>query len=219
LSTIPDNFGEFPAADRKKVSKAGFAPDRDLPPELKVALGQKLTVGAIEVEPVKVEARPLLVNLVSDRGIAETARPTASPAVVLTLRIRNTSNDLSLYPMDPAFNRKFQRDRPQPWTGVVVGSQKFWGGAFDWPFRTGLRRQYDTAQEADATPLKPMETREYVVFTDTVSAVVKTIREARDPMLWRVQVRRGMVDYLGKEVPVSAIIGVEFRASDVKNPE
>jgi hypothetical protein len=49
--------------------------------------------------------------------------------------------------------------------------------------------------------------------------VVKTIRGARDPMLWRVQVRRGTVEYRGKDVPVTAIIGVEFRASDVKNPE
>ncbi len=217
LSTIPDTFGEFPAADRKKLSKAPFPVDQNLPPELKVMLGQKLPIGAVEVEPVKVEIRPLVMvgDLVRD-GQKETLPPSRTPAVVLTLRIRNTSDDLTLHPMDPAFYRKPRANEPQPWTGLLVGKQMFWGGAIEWPFRSGVKRQYDAAQEADEFPLKPKESREYVVFTDTNPAIIKAVQNSPGMMLWRIQVRRGFVEYREKEVPVTAILGVEFRAADVK---
>ena len=43
--------------------------------------------------------------------------------------------------------------------------------------------------------------------------------DPRVTLLWRVQVRRGRIDFDGKDVPVTAIIGVEFRAADVKEAE
>ena len=45
------------------------------------------------------------------------------------------------------------------------------------------------------------------------------VRKTTEPLLWRVQVRRGLVAFKGKDVPVTAIVGVEFKASDVKNLE
>jgi hypothetical protein len=35
-------------------------------------------------------------------------------------------------------------------------------------------------------------------------------------MLWRVQVRTGRTNFEGKDLPVTAIIGVDFQPSDVK---
>jgi hypothetical protein len=35
-------------------------------------------------------------------------------------------------------------------------------------------------------------------------------------MLWRLQVRRGLVSVGAKEIPATAVIGVEFGANDVK---
>lgn len=216
LSTIPDDRGEFPPAEKRKTTKRySFPVDGELPPELKVALGQKLQIGALEVEPVKVEARPLSLVGESTRGQTEKLRPTRNQALVLSVRIRNTSDDIALHPMDPAFNRKV-KGSDTPATGLVVGKQTFWGGAIEWPFRQGVQRFYEQAQEADATPLKPQESREYVVFTDVVPNVIKAAKQATDPMLWRVQIRRGLIEYEGKEVPVTAIIGVEFKQDDVK---
>ena len=218
LSVIPDSFGEFPPAARKKVSTYTFPVDQKLPPELTVALGNKLTVGALEIEPVRVEARPLDMVATFEKGEAtEDLKPTRNAALVLHLKITNTSADVTLYPMDPAFTRKAKPgDRPA--TGLVVGNQTFWGGAIAWPVpNAGVKRVYDKAQEADATPLKPGETREYVVFTAADPLVVRAVRAATDPLVWRVQVRRGLIDYCGGEVPVTAVIGVEFEPGDVKD--
>jgi hypothetical protein len=45
------------------------------------------------------------------------------------------------------------------------------------------------------------------------------VKESSDTLLWRVQVRRGLIEFKGKDVPVTAIIGVEFKSSDVKGPD
>jgi hypothetical protein len=213
LSTVPDNFGEFPPAERRKTGQARFPLDGDLPPELRVPVGGKLAVGAVEIEPLAVEARTLEVMVDTTAGRPGKERTSRPPALVLRMRIRNTSPDLVLYPMDPAFTRK-AKPGDQPGTGLVVGDQAFWGGPFDWP-PARVKRVYEQAQEADATPLGPGEAREYVVFTDTDPKILDAVRGAADPLLWRVQVRRGRVEYRGSEVPVTAIVGVEFRPSDV----
>ena len=137
---------------------------------------------------------------------------------MLRLKIRNTSDDLLIHPLDPAFNRRVTGTE-RVGTGLVVGKQTIWGGAIAWPFDARLTRRYEAAQEADATPLKPGETREYVVFTDAKQGVVKAVKEAKDALLWRVQVRRGRIVFDGKDVPVTAIVGVEFKSSDVKEPD
>ena len=215
LSTIPDNVGEFPAADRKKLGQNAPKFDDKLPPELTVALGRTLDIGALQVEPLGVEIRPLTV-VREAKGSNEKREVSAPPGVVLRLKIRNTSDDLTVHPLDPAFNRT-ARGTDQPATGLEVGGKTFWGGPIAWPFPSNVAREYEAAQEADAAPLKPHEAREYVVLSDTKPAVVKGVRGAKDPILWRVQVRRGLVEYRGREVPVTAVIGIEFTAADVKD--
>lgn len=217
LSAIPDNFGEFPASERRKQGQLKNLPDAPLPPELRVALGKKLEVGPLEIVPTQVEVRRLEVVTVANSGRSH--RTTRSQAVVLTLRIRNASSDVVLHPMDPAFARKFagMTDEPKPGTTLEVGEKKYRGGAFSWP-RTSESspREFELAQQDDGTPLLPGQTRDYVVFTDMDARIVKAVTTASEPMLWRVQVRRGFVELRGKEVPVTAIFGVEFRSSDVQ---
>jgi hypothetical protein len=215
LSTLPDNFGEFPPAERKKVGRVPVPLDAELPAGLRTGLGRTIEVGQVEVEPLGVEVRPLKIITVGKGGAEQLDREPPGRAVVLRLRVRNTSDNLTLYPMDPAFTRK-AAGSDRPGTGLVVGPQTFWGGAIPWPFPPRVRREYEAAQERDAVPLRPGEAREYVVFTDASPRVVKAIREAAGPLLWRVQLRRGLVPYNGRQVPVTAVIGVEFRPSDVK---
>src|SRR5205814_3626291 len=57
LSTIPDTFGEFDPASRKKVTQYKFPVDGELPPQLKAGLGGKIELGQLTIEPVRVEAR------------------------------------------------------------------------------------------------------------------------------------------------------------------
>lgn len=215
LSAIPDTFGEFNPAERKKSGKLTVPLDGTLPPELKVALGGKLAVGQIEIEPVAVEERGL--RIVTEGKNAEDKRttPETAPALVLHLKVRNTSEDLLIHPLDPAFNRRVV-DNDRVGTGLVAGRQTFWGGPIKWPFTGRVGRSYEAAQEADATPLQPGESREYVVCTEPNARIVKAVREANDSLLWRVQVRRGRIEFRGRDVPVTAIIGVEFKPTDVK---
>lgn len=215
LSAIPDSFGEFNPAERKKSGKLAVPPDAALPPELRVALGEKLAVGQIEVEPVAVEERGLRIVTEGKNRADKPVTSETAPAFVLHLKVKNTSDDLLIHPIDPAFNRKVIGNDVVG-TGLVVGKQTFWGGPIEWPFRGRIGRKYEAAQEADATPLQPGESREYVICTEPNSRIVKAVREAKDSVLWRVQVRRGRIDFRGRDIPVTAIIGVEFKPTDVK---
>lgn len=217
LSTVPDNFGEFPPAERKKTGKLTIPVDGELPADQRVALGAKLPIGQLEIEPLGVDQR--LLKIVTEGKTAKDVQPGSTPALVLRMKIKNTSDDLLIHPLDPAFNRRLVgSDRIA--TGLVIGKQPpIWGGAITWPFPPRAIRVYEEAQVADASPLKPGETREYVVFTDASNRVVKAVREAKETILWRVQVRHGRIDFDGKNVPVTAIIGVEFKPSDVKEPD
>ncbi len=216
LSTIPDNFGEFPAPDRKKVSQLKFPVDGELPENLKAGLGGKIEVGQLEIEPVKVGTRRL--NMVAKGKAEERTTTSRDDALVLILKVKNTSPDIAIFPMDPAFTRRSIGD-DKPATRLVVGKQTFAGGANTWPFRSGVVREYEKDQENDAVPLKPGETREYVVCSPADRNVAAVVRNAKDTVQWRVQVRRGLIEFKGKDVPVTAIIGVEFKASDVKELE
>ncbi|HUR54810.1 MAG TPA: hypothetical protein VMZ71_11810 [Gemmataceae bacterium] len=214
LSTIPDTFGEFDPAQRKKVSKLSFPVDGELPPEQRVALGKKLEIGQLVIEPLRVTSRPLRLIGEFATGGAPGELKTA-PALVLTMRVRNTSDDVAIFPLDPAFNRKNVVNYPLPISGLVVGAKTFWGGEIEWPFAQRLKRMYEGNQADDAKPLKPKESREYVVFTAADGKAPAALRDHTGTATWRVQVRRGLVSFRGKDVPVTAIVGVEFQKSDV----
>ena len=215
LSNLPDNFGEFSPAERKKSGRLSFPLDGELPADQKVALGGKLEIGQLEITPVGVEERKLKFISEGKSG-AKSSETSYANALVLKMKVTNTSDDLLIHPLDPAFNRQVTGS-DKVGTTLMVGKVSYPGGAISWPFRENLTRRYEEAQAADATPLKPRESREYVVFTDAKSAVTKAAKDARDSLLWRVQVRRGRIDHDGKDIPVTAIIGVEFRSSDVKS--
>lgn len=214
LSTVPDNFGEFDPATRKKVTQYKFPVDGPLPAAQRAKLGEKIAIDDVEIEPRKIEKRRLELRTEGTSGevLKEWSR---GPALVLTLLIKNTSPDLSLYPMDPAFTRRASGS-DQPITRLVVNRKTvFAGGAIPWPFGDKVKRRLDVQQENDYVPLRPGEAREYVVFTDARPDIVNAVEGAKGEMEWRVQVRRGPVEYRGKEVPVTAVVGVEFTAADV----
>jgi hypothetical protein len=214
LSTIPDTFGEFDPPSRKKVSQYRFPVDGELPAQLKTGLGGKIEVGQLVIEPVQVAARPLRVITEAAAGKQEAELPRA---LVLRLRVTNTSPELAIFPMDPAFSRKATRDDRHPATRLVVGRRTFYGGAIEWPVSPGVSRKYDQQQADDATPLGPGQSREYVVFTDVDQGILDSVRIAREPLLWRVQVRRGLIEFRQREVPVTAIVGVEFSREQIEN--
>ena len=216
LSTIPDNFGEYDPASRKRVGQSRLPLDGPLPANLKAGIGQKIVVGQLEIEPVGVEKRQLRIIKEGKAASDLQRRVTQHNALVLHLRVKNISGDIPIFPLDPAFTRAAKAD-DKPATRLLVGKQVLYGGAISWPFPDKVKREYEEAQARDSEPLKPGESRDYVVFTNEDSSLASAIRKMTDPLLWRVQIRRGSIEYKGKDVPVTAIIGVEFQPSEVKN--
>jgi hypothetical protein len=217
LEAIPDNFGEFNPAQRKAaVVPYRFNVDGDLPPNQRAALGGTASVGKLEVKPTKIERRKLRIET-EFNGKAKSELWTPREALVLTLEIKNTS-DLTFHPIDPAFTRRANEGkRDFPITRVVVDKKQFFaGGYLDWPpDYNKFKRKFETQQINDNVPLGPGQSREYVVFTDPDNTkVIGAVRGAKE-VQWRVEVRRAPYDLYGREIPVTAIVGVDFRGTDV----
>jgi hypothetical protein len=216
LSTVPDNFGEFDPAVRKKVSLYKFPVDGELPAEQRAALGQKISVGGIEVQPLQVEKRPL--RILTEATTGGQREDFVGTAFVLKLAITNNT-DMNVFPMDPAFTRKSVGD-DRPITRLVVNKARVYaGGSISWPLGGTVKKKYEQQQLNDYVALRPKESREYVVFTEPKAEIINAVENAREPLQWRVQVRRAPIRFRGKELPVTAVIGVDFKASEIKTLE
>jgi len=227
LSTIPDVIGEHPPAERKKVGKLTMPLDGPLPDNLKVGLNKTVRIGQLEVTPLGVEQKLIRVfQRIGSGGNYAPIQLGSTPTLVLRLRLKNTSNDIVFYPTDPAFNRRMNRDpklkEPPPATGLVFGAKRFWGGPTKWPFAnpgstSDVTGEYVEGQENDSKPLAPGENRDVLIVADKADPqMMKTFKSFSGPILWRVQLRRGLENIDGKDVPLTAIVGVEFEPRDVQ---
>jgi hypothetical protein len=224
LLHIPDVFGDHPPAERTRVtdlrvslSKMGWD-GITIPPELQVQLGGKLAVGDLLVEPLSVEEKRL--NRITE-FVSKTASPVSAPlpvsCLVLTLRLTNTSNDITFYPTDRAYNRMATPNTPQPLTGVIVNDRlRFMGGPVAWPYAVGVRRSYLEGQEADAEPLRPGQTRRTLIVSDDDQALLDAIANATSSITWQIHLRRGMTQVRGRNISVGALIGVVFDPKTVQ---
>jgi hypothetical protein len=184
LETLPD-------PDAPKNGARRIRTDLALPRKLRVALGESLRVGDVQVMPKQV------VRLPGDR-------------LALTLTIANLSDDVEFNPVSPTFTR-YVRNVPKalkPYTYLEAGEgeeRKFVYGGVWRPARAG--------------PLSPGKDMSATLTTDVRdAAAVRELLQFGGPLLWRVQVRRGLVEYKGKEVSATAVVGVEFQAADVRRP-
>lgn len=215
FSTIPDFFGQYHSADRKKVSAIPIDRNLRFPDNLKVKLGNTLIVGDLEIEPLSIEERKTQWIVRPDHS-----RNREIECLVLTVRVKNRSKT-PFYPFDPAFNRFAKSDEPEPLTAIVLGSERFPGGPIPWPFARG-QLEYITGQEADEQPLGPGQERTTTIPAidgDAGKRLLERLRAAKSPALWQIHVRRGMIPYGGQTLPVSAIVGVEFEASQITKAE
>jgi len=212
--------GENPPAKRGTSSVLeGVSPETNLPPRLQVALGQSLTIGDLQVQPLKVERRKLII-------FSENRRPEATAdALVLTLRFRNISEDVFFTPTDPVFDRQWKEEygSSRPYNLLEIGGKKFFGGPVQWRPRTnpGARRGDDPrecvkGQENDNQVLKPGTDRTSIFCTDPGNReILQTLQASQSPLVWRVHLRRGLVDVGDREVSATAVVGVVFDKKDV----
>jgi hypothetical protein len=194
-----------------------------LPESRRVGLGQTLRVGALEVTPLRVERRRVRV---CREGVAP--RECRADSLVLHLRFRNASADQAFAPLDNYFDRWWSGGGATPLTRLEAGRDRLCGGPARWapPDPGGRRRDtpqwVEGRQPADPDGLAPGATADGFVCTDgNDTAAVRLLfgehaagRRVADPspgpFLWRVQLRRGLVAWRGRERSATTVIGVEF---------
>ena len=137
---------------------------------------------------------------------------------MLNLRLKNLSDKYAFHPLDPYFERRWVNDESKasmPFTYLTVGKQRFVGG----PIRAEEREERrETIKGQKLEPeLAPGEILETFICTSPDDPVKKVVENATQPMLWRVQVRRGLVATPNRgELPASAVIGVEFTREQIQ---
>jgi hypothetical protein len=225
LEVLPDIEGDKPGAARKEAGTQfqRVVPDAPLPARMHVKLGQPIRIGDVEVLPQKIEARKIVF------GYEDThlnPNPSQQEALVLTLTLRNVSRDIYFAPADAAFYRRWKEGaKTKPYTFLEVGPARFYGGAVDRPTR-GRRDEfgpgpgpgeYVEGQENYDRVLDPGKEMTTSVCTDPENTrVLDAVHKYKGTMLWRVEVRRGLVQVGKREVPACAVVGVEFNRDDVQ---
>jgi hypothetical protein len=110
LSPTPEAFDDrrlaapdlAPAADPLDLATAR-EPSLPLPPENLTSLGVPVRLGSVELTPLGVERRVLDLFRAVDPG---DSRQTRVPVLVLRVRMRNISSDLTFAPLEPASVRE-----------------------------------------------------------------------------------------------------------------
>jgi phage FluMu protein Com len=205
---LPDE-GEHPGIRHSKQSW-GTYPDNlytdRLPRSLRVALGKTLTIGDLEVQPERVEWGKVRIHL--GTKLEDVPKPT----LILHLKLRNASNEVSFYPLDTYFNREWKPgDGPKPLTMVEAGQNRFYGG----PAHFGAREPEAIEGSNFDKELAPGESGQFLVCTNSFDDAAQKLSKHTGPLLWRVQLRRGLVRYRDKDYSATAVIGVEFSDKDV----
>jgi hypothetical protein len=189
-----------------------------------------LTIGDLEVTPLRVEKRRIVFRYEG----RDQVEPASEDCLALVLRFRNKSTDVYFRPLDRFFARCWKPNKAgsevSPFTVLVLGRHmkgtvKFYGGPVSWKGSAGRGERFREpvekveGQNFDQV-LKPGEEMTTFVCTDPEDHVLGALENYRGPLLWRVQVRRGLVKWhtargIEREDSATAVIGVEFDSSDV----
>jgi hypothetical protein len=218
LEMFPDLEGENPGVKpgKKKITVKyhDHLQEKDLPPQLRTTFGKPIQIGELEVEPISVELRRIVfVNPGHD------PEPSEKPTLVLNLRLTNRSKNQTFHPLDPFFERRWVAKKGEgkdgmPFTYLTVGKEHFYGGPL---LEEDRRERHETikGQKLEHV-LEPGESFDTFVCTSPDDAVQEAVEQSRGPMLWRVQVRRGLVKTPHRgELSASAVVGVEFTRDQV----
>jgi hypothetical protein len=215
LEAIPDQ-GENKGASRSKSSSMKWPdPAQPLPDRLKVELGQPFRIGDLEVIPEKVERRQIQYETTAKNVPKDS---TQFDVLALVLRLKNISKDVVFKPMDPYFTRQWKPKNGglMPYTYLSLGEQTAYGGPLS------LQEMHDhhlaVVDQNLNQELRPGEEMTTFICTDPEDPVRRILdqRKDKEPLLWRVQVRRGLVQVHDREVPATAVIGVQFTQENIQ---
>ncbi len=126
--------------------------------------------------------------------------------------------------MDPSFDYLWKEEKSHPISRLPYTHLEFNGKRFCGPFQykasSGRTQsagsdEFVEGQEENTRVLQPGEEMRTTVVIDDKDQVPAALRNYRGKLLWRVQVRRGLVNYKDKDYSVTAVIGVQFDKDDI----
>jgi hypothetical protein len=133
------------------------------------------------------------------------------------LLFRNASSDSVFSPTDPYFDRLWRSSATigKPYTFLEIDQQRFFGGAVAWqPGQSAEERE--TIDGQNYKLLRPGEELTTMVCTDPEARIEQSLSRCDGPLLWRIQVRRGLVTVAEREISATAVVGVLFAVADVQ---
>ena len=217
LEALPDLEGDNTGA-RKLAIRDRVNPTMDLPDKLKVALGNTIRIGDLEVTPTRVEQKNIRY-LYPNPNTAP--NDSSKPSLVLHLQLKNVSDNVAFKPTDPVFLKEWQERQVsgRPYTFLDMGNRRFSGGPIRWQGDRPPRKRADWSIDGHNPDreLKPGDTMTTIVCTHPDQNAPSYLGSHQGKLLWRVQLRRGLVQLRNREVSATAVIGVEFSKADIKS--
>ena len=188
----------LPDSSQKGQPRLQVKHDYQLDSDMKTTLGQPIRVGAIEVTPMHVKHN-------------------AENDLILVFKAKNVSNNLVFAPLDQDYLKfsKKSLDSGRPYTFLERISKeklnRIYGGDVDF-FRgaPGREQRFDGEIGPGEEAVVHITSNE-----DYRKREVPNFVKAPERLVWRVQVRRGLVRMDGKDVPATTVIGVEFTAREI----
>lgn len=189
---IYDPLERLPDPKPDPKQKDGGAPERvkhnsKLPDHLKTVLNKPIEIGDIEVTPIKVQFQ--------------------NNDLMLRLKVRNLSREYRFIPLPDFFVNMNYHKANKPYTYLDPGVEKLccYGGYVEFKGKDpqGYLRPGEEMITDLTTDLKDRD--------KTVEMV-----KSNQPLVWRVQVRRGMVKTSQGMQSATAVIGVEFTSAAIE---
>ncbi|MFO0865472.1 MAG: hypothetical protein U0744_12615 [Gemmataceae bacterium] len=180
-----------PGKGGARQAKTRQSPDAPLPSKNIVAVNSSITIGDVNVTPAKVTMSP-------------------EGNLILTLRVKNVSSDARFTPISDSF-LKTNEFRDKPYTYLESNNVgNLVGGYLE------VKQLKGGDGEGNLGPSDEAIFR--VITTDRPDdrAMAKRIAARNEPVTWRVQVRRGFVNFRGRPVSATAVIGVRFNPSTIE---
>jgi phage FluMu protein Com len=166
-------------------------PTAPLPNKLKTSLKKPIKIGDLEVTPLKVHFN--------------------GEDFTLDLKMVNLSRNLTFNPISNSFIITVEK-RKLPYTFLDTGKEQLYGGYLEWWKLAGGKKE-QMPRGYNLGPGEEMLIQ--VIINDKYRKQVKAAAKSKEPLVWRVQVRRGFVTVNQKPVSATAVIGVEFTANEI----
>jgi hypothetical protein len=167
----------------KKAKPMQVKHDLPLPDKLKKPLKEPFQVDGF----VEVTAQGVELSPLDDQ-------------LTLTLRFRNISDDLQFNPMPQSF-----LVREKGYTFLEFDNNRIYGGDLSWKGRAGA------PMDGILSPGEEMTAS--LTTLPQHAALVKKLAHYRGPLLWRLEIRRGLVEVRGRPVSATMVLGIEFDSS------